>query len=163
MKAWTAEEAVRLLRELERFDVEFCEQPVPAGHPEQLRYVRERSPIPIVTDEDSLHTADDLPQLIGCVDGVNVKLTKTGGIRGADRDDPYGARARNESHARLHGRVADLRNGGGAHFAAGRLGRHRRAVSHQATIRSPASRTSAERSFCPMLRDWACVRRLAVA
>jgi len=81
-EGWTAEEAVEVLRELQRFEIEFCEQPIPAGHPEQLRYIRERSKIPIVTDEDS-RTADDLPGLIGCVDGVNVKLVKTGGIRGA--------------------------------------------------------------------------------
>ncbi len=55
---------------------------VPAGHPEQLRAVRERVSIPIVADEDAL-VASDLPRLIGCVDGVNVKLAKTGGIRGA--------------------------------------------------------------------------------
>ncbi|HEV3152495.1 MAG TPA: dipeptide epimerase [Candidatus Baltobacteraceae bacterium] len=81
-EGWNVDEAVTALRELERFDIEFCEQPVPAGHPERLRYVRDRSKIPIVTDEDSL-TAADLPKLAGCVDGVNVKLAKTGGIRGA--------------------------------------------------------------------------------
>ncbi len=81
-EGWSADEAVEFLRELERFEIEFCEQPIPAGHPEQLRYIRERSQIPIVTDEDS-RTAEDLPALIGCVDGVNVKLVKTGGIRGA--------------------------------------------------------------------------------
>jgi len=81
-EGWSAEEAVEFLRELARFDIEFCEQPIPAGHPEQLRYIRERSKIPIVTDEDS-RTAEDLPALIGCVDGINVKLVKTGGIRGA--------------------------------------------------------------------------------
>jgi L-alanine-DL-glutamate epimerase-like enolase superfamily enzyme len=81
-EGWTAEQAVTILRELERFDIEFCEQPIKAGHPDQLRYIKERSRIPIVTDEDSL-TAKDLPKLIGCVDGVNVKLAKTGGIRGA--------------------------------------------------------------------------------
>ncbi len=81
-EGWSAEQAVDVLREFERFDIEFCEQPIKAGHPEQLRYVREHSRIPIVTDEDSL-TAEDLPKLQGCVDGVNVKLAKTGGIRGA--------------------------------------------------------------------------------
>ena len=50
--------------------------------PEQLRAIRERVSIPIVADEDSL-VAGDLPRLYGCVDGVNVKLAKTGGIRGA--------------------------------------------------------------------------------
>lgn len=81
-EGWTAESAVGILKELKRFEIEFCEQPVPAGHPEQLRYIRERTSIPIVTDEDSL-TAADLPKLQGSVDGINIKLVKCGGIRGA--------------------------------------------------------------------------------
>ena len=81
-EAWTAESAVTILRELERFDIEFCEQPIPAGAPERLRWIRERTSIPIVTDEDS-KDASDLLALAGCVDGINVKLVKCGGIRGA--------------------------------------------------------------------------------
>ncbi len=81
-EGWTPEGAVALLRELGRYDVEFCEQPIPAGHPERLRWVRERSPIPIVADEDSCD-ARDVAALAGCVDGINIKLVKCGGIRGA--------------------------------------------------------------------------------
>jgi L-alanine-DL-glutamate epimerase-like enolase superfamily enzyme len=81
-EAWTAESAVTILRELERFEIEFCEQPIPAGTPERLRWIRERTAIPIVTDEDS-KDAGDLLALAGCVDGINVKLVKCGGIRGA--------------------------------------------------------------------------------
>ncbi len=81
-EAWTAETAVAILRELERFEIEFCEQPIPAGTPERLRWIRERTSIPIVTDEDS-KDANDLLALAGCVDGINVKLVKCGGIRGA--------------------------------------------------------------------------------
>lgn len=81
-EGWDVADAIRILGELARFDIEFCEQPIPAGRPERLRAVRERVTIPIVTDEDSL-VAADLPRLYGCVDGVNVKLAKTGGIRGA--------------------------------------------------------------------------------
>ncbi len=81
-EAWTAESAVAILRELERFEIEFCEQPIPAGTPERLRWIRERTTIPLVTDEDS-RDARDLPALAGCVDGINVKLVKCGGIRGA--------------------------------------------------------------------------------
>ncbi len=81
-EGWDVERAARILRELERYDIEFCEQPIPAGSPDGLRAVRERTSIPIVTDEDSL-VAEDLPRLYGCVDGVNVKLAKCGGIRGA--------------------------------------------------------------------------------
>jgi L-alanine-DL-glutamate epimerase-like enolase superfamily enzyme len=81
-EAWTPEEAVRNLAELERFDIEFCEQPIAAGTPHALRFVRERSRVPLVADEDA-KDADDLLALAGCVDGVNVKLVKCGGIRGA--------------------------------------------------------------------------------
>ncbi len=81
-EGWTPEQAVSVLHELERFGIEFCEQPIAAGHPEQLKFIKERSKIPIVTDEDSL-TAEDLPKLYGCVDGINVKLVKCGGIRAA--------------------------------------------------------------------------------
>jgi L-Ala-D/L-Glu epimerase len=80
-EGWNAEQTVALLREMQRLDIEFCEQPIPAGHPEQLRYIRERVDIPLVADEDSL-VAADLPALYGCVDGVNLKLAKSGGIRG---------------------------------------------------------------------------------
>ncbi len=81
-EGWTPESAVAILGELARYDIEFCEQPIPAGAPEQLRWIRERSKIAIVTDEDSKDAAD-LPALIGCVDGINIKLVKCGGIRGA--------------------------------------------------------------------------------
>jgi L-alanine-DL-glutamate epimerase-like enolase superfamily enzyme len=83
-EAWAPEEAVAMLREMERFDIEFCEQPIEAGHPERLRFVKERSKIPIVVDEDSL-TSADLPPLFGCVDGINIKLVKCGGLREALR------------------------------------------------------------------------------
>lgn len=81
-EGWDVETAVKILRELERYDIEFCEQPIPAGEPAKLRYIRERTRIPIVADEDA-KDANDLAALIGCVDGVNVKLVKCGGIRGA--------------------------------------------------------------------------------
>lgn len=81
-EGWDVETAVRILRELERYEIEFCEQPIPAGEPAKLRYIRERTRIPIVADEDAKDAAD-LAALIGCVDGVNVKLVKCGGIRGA--------------------------------------------------------------------------------
>ncbi len=81
-EAWSPQEAVAFLAELRRFDIELCEQPIPAGHPEQLHFVRERSPIPIFVDEDS-RTSADLAALYRCVDGINIKLVKSGGIREA--------------------------------------------------------------------------------
>jgi L-Ala-D/L-Glu epimerase / N-acetyl-D-glutamate racemase len=81
-EGWDTESAVAILNALERFEIEFCEQPIPAGHPEQLRYIREHTKVPLVTDEDS-RFAGDLPKLQGCVDGVNVKLAKCGGVHAA--------------------------------------------------------------------------------
>ncbi|HYW53912.1 MAG TPA: dipeptide epimerase [Dongiaceae bacterium] len=81
-EGWTPEQSAELLTRMAKFEIEFCEQPIPAGSPEKLRWIRERSPIPIVTDEDS-KDARDLPALLGCADGINVKLVKCGGIRGA--------------------------------------------------------------------------------
>lgn len=81
-EAWEPERAVSVLRDLARFGIEFCEQPVAAGDPAALRYVRERSPIPIFADE-SCQTSKDVAALAGCVDGIVIKLVKSGGIREA--------------------------------------------------------------------------------
>ncbi len=81
-EGWTPDEAVAKLAELAKADVEFCEQPIPAGTPERLRWIRERSSVPLITDEDS-REARDLLALAGCIDGINIKLVKCGGIRGA--------------------------------------------------------------------------------
>ncbi len=81
-EAWTPEQTVANLARLAKLDIEFCEQPIPAGTPERLRWIRERSNVPLVADEDC-RDARDLPALAGCVDGINVKLVKCGGIRAA--------------------------------------------------------------------------------
>jgi L-Ala-D/L-Glu epimerase len=82
--AWTPPEAVRRIRDLEAFGVEFIEQPVGARDFEGLRYVRERSNLPVIADE-SCATEEDIPSLAGCVDGINIKLMKCGGLRRARR------------------------------------------------------------------------------
>ena len=38
--------------------------------------------LPLMTDESSL-TPEDIPGLWGCVDGINIKLVKCGGLRQA--------------------------------------------------------------------------------
>jgi L-alanine-DL-glutamate epimerase-like enolase superfamily enzyme len=81
-EAWTPQRAVEILGELERCDIEFCEQPIAAGSPAALRWIRERVSIPLVADEDA-RDARDLPALKGCVDGINIKLVKCGGMRAA--------------------------------------------------------------------------------
>jgi L-alanine-DL-glutamate epimerase-like enolase superfamily enzyme len=82
--AWEPHQAVRAIRDLEPLGIRFVEQPVAARDLAGLRFVRERSPVPLIADE-SVATAEDVPALAGCVDGVNVKLMKCGGLRAARR------------------------------------------------------------------------------
>jgi L-alanine-DL-glutamate epimerase-like enolase superfamily enzyme len=81
---WTPEGAVALLPELVRLGVELIEQPFPARRLDQLRWLQERSPLPIVADESAV-TIEDLDGLVGVVAGVNVKLAKCGGVGPARR------------------------------------------------------------------------------
>jgi L-alanine-DL-glutamate epimerase-like enolase superfamily enzyme len=78
--AWSPVDAVRVLREIEPLGIELVEQPVAREDLDGLRWVRERSGIPVFADE-SCHHLGDLANLVGRVDGVNLKLMKTGGIR----------------------------------------------------------------------------------
>ncbi|CAA9469310.1 MAG: L-alanine-DL-glutamate epimerase (EC [uncultured Rubrobacteraceae bacterium] len=82
-EAFSADEAVELARGL-RGMVGMIEQPVPASDgPEALRAVTEAAhPVPVVADEGAVD-ARDVPKLVGSVSGVNVKLAKCGGLRGA--------------------------------------------------------------------------------
>ncbi len=82
--AWSPAEAVRMSHFLRDNDVEFLEQPVAAHDIDGLRFVRERSALPIVADESCI-VATDIPRLAGAVDGVNIKLAKCGSLREAVR------------------------------------------------------------------------------
>src|SRR5919202_6800070 len=82
--AWTPKHALRMIELLLDYDVEFVEQPLPPHDLEGLRFVRERSPLPIIADESCL-VAADVPRLAGAVDGINIKLSKCGGLREALR------------------------------------------------------------------------------
>jgi L-alanine-DL-glutamate epimerase-like enolase superfamily enzyme len=76
---WQPEQAAALMPELERLGVELVEQPFKARMLPQLRWLRERSNLPIMADESAVFE-DDLLALEGVVDGVVVKLAKCGGI-----------------------------------------------------------------------------------
>jgi L-alanine-DL-glutamate epimerase-like enolase superfamily enzyme len=82
--AWSASDAVRVLRAIEPLDIELVEQPVPRHDLDGLRWVRERSGIPVFADE-SVHGHGDIANLAGRVDGVNLKIMKSGGIREMQR------------------------------------------------------------------------------
>lgn len=83
-EAFSPDEAPEVVLELKEVGVEMVEQPVPASAgPEAMRAVMEAAwPLPVISDEGAVH-AGDVPALAGCASGVNVKLAKCGGIRGA--------------------------------------------------------------------------------
>jgi L-Ala-D/L-Glu epimerase len=83
-EGWEEHEATVRLKELEAYDIELCEQPIPAGDHEALQRVAQSTPIPIFADED-VSTSADVAALAGVVDGVNIKLRKAGGLREAMR------------------------------------------------------------------------------
>lgn len=82
--AWTVEQALTLIPALADLGLEWIEQPLPEEDLDGLRRIREVSPIPIFADEP-VRTAGDIPRLAGCVDGVNIKVMKAGGLREALR------------------------------------------------------------------------------
>ena len=82
--AWTPKSTLRIVPLLHELGVEFVEQPLPPGDIEGLRFVRNRSSLPIIADESCL-VSEDVAKLAGVVDGINIKLAKCGGLREALR------------------------------------------------------------------------------
>ena len=80
--AWTAKHALRMVPILQELGVEFLEQPLPGHDHDGMRFVRERSTLPIITDESCV-TSADVAKLVGVVDGINIKTAKCGGLREA--------------------------------------------------------------------------------
>lgn len=85
-QAWSPKMAVRLLNQMQDkgLDIEFVEQPV-AGHDfEGLKYVTQRSYVPVMADESVFSTKDALELIhMGACDLLNIKLMKTGGLYNA--------------------------------------------------------------------------------
>jgi L-Ala-D/L-Glu epimerase len=81
-RAWSVEQAVACIRALERYDVEFVEQPCRSL--EDLRQVRGRVSTPIAADESvgSARGVRRAVEMEAC-DVVNVKLATAGGFKAA--------------------------------------------------------------------------------
>ena len=85
-QAWSPKQAVKLLNQMQEqgLDIELVEQPVKGRDFEGLRYVTERSYVPVMADE-SVFSAEDAMTIMrmGAADLVNIKLMKCGGIHNA--------------------------------------------------------------------------------
>jgi len=85
-QGWKPREAVAIIGDFERaaLDIELIEQPVAAADLEGLKFVHDRTSIPLLADE-SVFTPLDAQKLIQmqAADYINIKLMKTGGIYNA--------------------------------------------------------------------------------
>ena len=98
-QAWSPKESLYILKKLERLNIypELIEQPVKANDFRGMKYIRDRSIIPILADESifSPKQAIEILELEAC-DYINIKLAKCGGISNglkiADIAELYGVK-----------------------------------------------------------------------
>lgn len=82
-QGWEPKEAVRILNGMQErgLDIEFVEQPVKGHDIDGLKYVTERSYVPVLADESVFSVEDALKILqMRAADMINIKLMKCGGL-----------------------------------------------------------------------------------
>ncbi|MFC4001778.1 mandelate racemase/muconate lactonizing enzyme family protein [Prauserella oleivorans] len=85
-EAWSPGTAVRLIRELERFDLELMEQPVSGRNLDEMAYVRGRVGVPILANEASWTRYDQLAVIkAGAADVLSVDNQMDGGLANLKR------------------------------------------------------------------------------
>ncbi len=82
--AWTAEETIALAPQLKELRVEFIEQPLKSDNWEGHAKVYAESVLPVIADE-SCQREEDVARCAGSFHGINIKLTKCGGLTPARR------------------------------------------------------------------------------
>ena len=85
-QAWKPKEAVRILNQMQErgLQIEFVEQPVAAYDLEGMKYVTERSYVPVLADESVFSPGDAVKIMeMRAADLVNIKLMKCGGLYSA--------------------------------------------------------------------------------
>lgn len=80
--SWDLKTAMKMVKVLEDNNVEFVEQPLAQNNIKDLKFLREYTTIPLIVDESCM-VPDDIIKLNGFVDGINIKLSKCGGITNA--------------------------------------------------------------------------------
>ena len=81
---WGVKDAIAMCRWLAERGVDHVEQPTAPGELDALRSVHSSSPIPVLADE-ACATSRDIPGLLGACSGINIKLSKCGGLSEAIR------------------------------------------------------------------------------
>lgn len=82
-QGWTDRDyALTMAHWLKEQGVIFLEQPLPKERIDDIAWLTERSPIPVIADE-ALQTYSDLFRMKGVYSGINIKLMKCGGMNAA--------------------------------------------------------------------------------
>ncbi len=83
-EGWTFDDARRLLPELKLLGVQLVEQPLNRAEMDAMKDLKALSPLPLYADESCV-TEHDVKKCADGFDGINIKLTKCGGITPALR------------------------------------------------------------------------------
>ena len=78
-EGWDLKTAIEMSNWLAMQNVELIEQPLPEKDLEQMVELKKYSSLPLIADENC-HTSDDIAKLANGFDGINIKLTKCGGL-----------------------------------------------------------------------------------
>ena len=81
---WTAEQTIAYAPALKKLGVEFIEHPLPADDWMGMKRVFTESALPVIADE-SCQIESDVERCAGHFHGINIKLTKCGGLTPARR------------------------------------------------------------------------------
>ncbi len=95
---WDIDRAISTLKAIEKYDIDLCEQPCHPDLDDRVGEVTKATSIPVVADE-SVDDAADVARLADRYDGINIKLTKSGGLHEA---------IKKVTVARAHGMVIQL-------------------------------------------------------
>lgn len=81
---WTLDQALEMIPLLQQAGVELIEQPLAKDDFQGMKILYDRSPLPLFADESCV-SEKDVEKCAGYFNGINIKLTKCGGITPARR------------------------------------------------------------------------------
>lgn len=81
---WTPAQALKLIKLLKDLDVELIEQPIDKDNWSEMKDIYQQSDLPLIADE-ACAVEGDVARCQGHFHGINIKLTKCGGITPARR------------------------------------------------------------------------------
>ncbi len=78
-EGWDLETGIHLCKWLADRNIEFVEQPFKADNLDETARLKEKSPLPLIADENSMNSKD-IPRIAHAFDGINIKLMKCGSL-----------------------------------------------------------------------------------